>query len=87
MLQNKKGLSNLNIQTLAPSSKQLLAFLKIICFLSYRCHYSKQNKEEKCCKIKNVANTHNSGHNKQILDLKNLNLNLGFKYKSMQQNI
>ena len=36
---------------------------------------------------KNVANTHNSGHNKQILELKNLNLNLGFKYKSMQQNI
>ena len=75
------GLSNLNFQTLAPSSKQLLAFLKSP-FSSCKDVIIQSKK-----KIINVANTHISCHNKQILDLKNLNLNLSFKYISMQQNI
>ena len=51
MLQNKKGLSNLNIQTLAPSSKQLLAFLKSP-FSSCKdvIIQSKIRKNKKCCK-------------------------------------
>ena len=52
MLQNKKGLGNLNIQTLAPSSEQLLAFLKSP-FSSCKdvIIQSKIRKNKKSCKI------------------------------------